>query len=99
MLYDLNVLNVIQITQMVSMVSILDMTWDNFILGQPESSPFAINAETGSISLISDLTQSIYSETSSFKLNVSATDDGSCCQPGTRNLILVTLSASSYGTM
>lgn len=50
-------------------------------LGQP-ASPFRIDPDTGSVYLTADLTQSAYRDKSSFTLNVSATDDGSCCQPG-----------------
>lgn len=50
--------------------------------GVPAASPFSINAGTGSITLDRALDTDAYKDQSSFTLNVSATDDGSCCTAG-----------------
>ena len=52
-----------------------------YFTGQP-ASPFEIDPDTGSVYLTEDLTRAEYRDKSSFTLNVSATDDGSCCTPG-----------------
>ena len=52
-----------------------------YFTGQP-ASPFEIDPDTGSVYLTKDLTRAEYRDKSSFTLNVSATDDGSCCTPG-----------------
>ena len=52
-----------------------------YFTGQP-ASPFEIDPDTGSVYLTKDLTRADYRDKSSFTLNVSATDDGSCCTPG-----------------
>ena len=61
------------------------------ITGDPASPPFRIESATGSIILTEDLTIDSYKDKSSFKLNVSATDDGSCCESGKYTLIMYVL--------
>jgi len=55
-------------------------------LGEPSRSPFRIDPTTGSVTLTADLMNEAYADISSFTLNVSATDDGSCCELGTVSL-------------
>ncbi|XP_067928117.1 neural-cadherin-like [Watersipora subatra] len=50
------------------------------IKSEPSSAPFRINSASGTIFLTQSLDD--FNDVSSFVLNVSATDDGSCCEQG-----------------
>lgn len=46
---------------------------------EDEAVPFRIDPNSGTIYLTADLSTGDYRDISSFTLNVSAQDDGSCC--------------------